>query len=130
VFCIDKKYYPQHLETGLQRDDTLLTIDSYRIYMIKHNQSISLNLVLRHCSVEFVYSAAMLQQLDWCDWQDGPSSLTDDEVMILVESKHIPAYQLEKQLDNHQRGVAIRSHMMSYIVCPSSSCVASTTRGA
>ena len=42
------------------------------------------------------------------DWQDGPASLTDDEVMILVDSKYIPAYQLEKQLDNYQRGVAIR----------------------
>ena len=42
--------------------------------------------------------------------QDGASSLTDDEVISLVDSKHIPAYQLEKQLDNHQRGVAIRYH--------------------
>ena len=28
--------------------------------------------------------------------------------MSLVDSKHLPAYQLEKQLDNYQRGVAIR----------------------
>jgi len=34
--------------------------------------------------------------------------LTDDEVMSLVDAKQLPAYQLEKQLDNYQRGVAIR----------------------
>jgi len=28
--------------------------------------------------------------------------------MSLVDAKHLPAYQLEKQLDNHQRGVSIR----------------------
>jgi len=41
-------------------------------------------------------------------WQDGASSLTDDEVILLVDAKHIPAYKLEKQLDNYERGVAIR----------------------
>jgi len=36
------------------------------------------------------------------------SSLTDEEVLLLVDSKHIPAYKLEKQLGDYERGVAIR----------------------
>lgn len=44
---------------------------------------------------------------------DGASSLTDDEVMLLVDAKHIPAYKLEKQLDNYERGVAIRRRLVA-----------------
>ncbi|XP_050400448.1 3-hydroxy-3-methylglutaryl-coenzyme A reductase [Patella vulgata] len=39
---------------------------------------------------------------------DGPNSLTDDEILMLVEKKHIPAYKLENMLSNHVRGVDIR----------------------
>lgn len=35
-------------------------------------------------------------------------SLTDDEIISLVEGKHIAAYQLEKAVGNMERGVSIR----------------------
>ena len=34
--------------------------------------------------------------------------LTDEEILQLVSSKHIPAYKLEKALADYERGVAIR----------------------
>lgn len=40
--------------------------------------------------------------------EDGARSLTDDEILMLVRSKHIPAYKLESVLADHERGVAIR----------------------
>lgn len=40
--------------------------------------------------------------------EDGAKALTDDEVIALVDAKHIPAYQLEKAVDDPERGVAIR----------------------
>jgi len=51
-----------------------------------------------------------------CDWQDGASSLTDEEVLLLIDSKHIPAYKLEKQLGDYERGVAIRYFIHTIIV--------------
>ena len=47
-------------------------------------------------------------KLQLCVSQDGAKSLTDEEVLLLVDSKHIPAYKLEKQLGDYERGVAIR----------------------
>ncbi|KAI4496990.1 hypothetical protein M0802_007938 [Mischocyttarus mexicanus] len=38
----------------------------------------------------------------------GASALTDVEIMKLVEHKYIPAYQLEKAVENMERGVGIR----------------------
>ncbi|XP_077988663.1 3-hydroxy-3-methylglutaryl-coenzyme A reductase-like [Glandiceps talaboti] len=38
----------------------------------------------------------------------GPSELLDDEVVMLVEAKHIPAYKLESVLADPERGVSIR----------------------
>jgi len=38
----------------------------------------------------------------------GAKALTDLEVIALVDGKHIPAYQLEKAVDDPERGVAIR----------------------
>ncbi|KAM9392468.1 3-hydroxy-3-methylglutaryl-coenzyme A reductase-like [Pholidichthys leucotaenia] len=43
----------------------------------------------------------------------GPSSLSDAEVMMLVNSKHIPAYKLEAMMEKPERGVAIRRQMIS-----------------
>ncbi|CAL1537459.1 unnamed protein product [Lymnaea stagnalis] len=43
---------------------------------------------------------------------EGPDSLTDEEIKMLVNSKHIPAYKLENMLGNHIRGVAIRRQML------------------
>ncbi|XP_070689955.1 3-hydroxy-3-methylglutaryl-CoA reductase a [Pempheris klunzingeri] len=43
----------------------------------------------------------------------GPCFLSDAEVMLLVNSKHIPAYKLEAMLERPERGVAIRRQMIS-----------------
>lgn len=45
----------------------------------------------------------MLYQTD-----EGVKQLSDDEIINLVNAKHIPAYQLEKAVQNLERGVAIR----------------------
>lgn len=43
----------------------------------------------------------------------GPRFLSDAEVMLLVSSKHIPAYKLEAIMETAERGVAIRRKMLS-----------------
>ncbi|CAH1796415.1 unnamed protein product [Owenia fusiformis] len=43
---------------------------------------------------------------------DGPSKLTDEEVLSLVNIKHIPAYKLESSLGDPKRGVAIRRKLI------------------
>ncbi|XP_059172811.1 3-hydroxy-3-methylglutaryl-coenzyme A reductase-like [Physella acuta] len=43
----------------------------------------------------------------------GPAALTDEEIKMLVKSKHIPAYKLESMLSDHTRGVSIRRQMLS-----------------
>ncbi|XP_058492855.1 3-hydroxy-3-methylglutaryl-CoA reductase a isoform X1 [Solea solea] len=43
----------------------------------------------------------------------GPRFLSDAEVMLLVNSKHIPAYKLEAMMEKPERGVAIRRQMIS-----------------
>uniref|UniRef100_A0A0B7BAU7 3-hydroxy-3-methylglutaryl coenzyme A reductase n=1 Tax=Arion vulgaris TaxID=1028688 RepID=A0A0B7BAU7_9EUPU len=46
----------------------------------------------------------------------GSVALTDEEVKMLVKSKHIPAYKLESVLSNHTRGVAIRRQMLAELL--------------
>ncbi|XP_055080435.1 3-hydroxy-3-methylglutaryl-coenzyme A reductase-like [Periophthalmus magnuspinnatus] len=54
------------------------------------------------------------------DPQLGPGFLSDAEVMLLVSSKHIPAYKLEMALERPERGVSIRRQMISSkLACPS-----------
>ncbi|XP_029915935.1 3-hydroxy-3-methylglutaryl-CoA reductase a [Myripristis murdjan] len=43
----------------------------------------------------------------------GAGFLSDAEVMMLVNSKHIPAYKLEAMMERPERGVAIRRQMIS-----------------
>uniref|UniRef100_A0A7N6BQL7 3-hydroxy-3-methylglutaryl coenzyme A reductase n=1 Tax=Anabas testudineus TaxID=64144 RepID=A0A7N6BQL7_ANATE len=43
----------------------------------------------------------------------GPRFLSDDEVMLLVNTKHIPAYKLEAMMESPERGVAIRRQIIS-----------------
>ncbi|XP_049620174.1 3-hydroxy-3-methylglutaryl-CoA reductase a isoform X1 [Syngnathus scovelli] len=43
----------------------------------------------------------------------GPRFLSDAEVIMLVNSKHIPAYKLEAVMERPERGVAIRRQMIS-----------------
>jgi hypothetical protein len=56
--------------------------------------------------------AILIRSLEECleiyRTEEGPKELTDDEIISLVEAKHIPAYQLEKAVDDPERGVAIR----------------------
>ncbi|ESO01425.1 hypothetical protein HELRODRAFT_100685 [Helobdella robusta] len=44
---------------------------------------------------------------------NGPEQLTDEEVMMLVGSKHIPTYRLEHAVNNFERGVDIRRKILS-----------------
>lgn len=44
--------------------------------------------------------------------ESGSSHLTDKEIMLLVDTKHIPSYNLEKALNNLERGVAIRRKIL------------------
>ncbi|XP_050497378.1 3-hydroxy-3-methylglutaryl-coenzyme A reductase isoform X2 [Diabrotica virgifera virgifera] len=43
----------------------------------------------------------------------GAGTLTDAEVILLVENKHIPGYQIEKAVDNPERGVRIRRKILA-----------------
>ncbi|XP_077418041.1 3-hydroxy-3-methylglutaryl-CoA reductase a [Vanacampus margaritifer] len=45
--------------------------------------------------------------------EQGPHFLSDAEVMMLVYSKHIPAYKLEAIMERPERGVAIRRQIIS-----------------
>ncbi|KAL3285588.1 hypothetical protein HHI36_000118 [Cryptolaemus montrouzieri] len=42
----------------------------------------------------------------------GASHLTDKEVMLLVDTKHIPSYNLEKALNDLERGVSVRRKIL------------------
>nr|QYV43154.1 HMGR2 [Colaphellus bowringi] len=42
----------------------------------------------------------------------GAGALSDEEVMLLVKHKHIAAYQIEKAVDNPERGVGIRRKIL------------------
>ncbi|XP_035702065.1 3-hydroxy-3-methylglutaryl-coenzyme A reductase isoform X2 [Folsomia candida] len=44
---------------------------------------------------------------------DGAKLLTDAEVIALVNAKHIPAYQLEKAVEDPERGVNIRRKLLA-----------------
>lgn len=42
----------------------------------------------------------------------GASALTDEEVILLIKNKHIAGYQIEKAVDDFERGVAIRRQIL------------------
>lgn len=44
----------------------------------------------------------------------GARYLSDTEVMMLVNAKHLPAYKLEATMESPERGVMIRRKML----CP------------
>lgn len=46
--------------------------------------------------------------------QMGAQYLSDAEVIVLVNAKHIPAYKLEAMMESPERGVMIRRKML----CP------------
>lgn len=43
----------------------------------------------------------------------GASVLSDDEVILLVRNKRIMAYQIEKAVDDPERGVGIRRKLLA-----------------
>ncbi|EFA06636.1 3-hydroxy-3-methylglutaryl-coenzyme A reductase [Tribolium castaneum] len=43
---------------------------------------------------------------------DGASKLSDKEVILLIDTKHLPAYNLEKAVKNQERGVKIRRQLI------------------
>ena len=43
----------------------------------------------------------------------GGAVLSDDEIILLVQNKHIPAYQIEKAVDDPERGVGIRRKILT-----------------
>uniref|UniRef100_A0A3Q3MMM3 3-hydroxy-3-methylglutaryl coenzyme A reductase n=1 Tax=Mastacembelus armatus TaxID=205130 RepID=A0A3Q3MMM3_9TELE len=52
--------------------------------------------------------------------EQGARFLSDAEVMLLVNTKHIPAYKLEAIMERPERGVAIRRQIISRnLPCPS-----------
>ncbi|XP_017786105.1 PREDICTED: 3-hydroxy-3-methylglutaryl-coenzyme A reductase-like [Nicrophorus vespilloides] len=44
----------------------------------------------------------------------GAAALNDEEVLLLIEKKYIPAYQVEKAVDDCERGVGIRRKMVGH----------------
>ncbi|XP_069137077.1 3-hydroxy-3-methylglutaryl-coenzyme A reductase-like [Argopecten irradians] len=51
--------------------------------------------------------------LDILKSDEGSNGLTDEEISILVDEKHIPSYKLETVLGDYERGVHIRRGMVS-----------------
>ncbi|CAG9762090.1 unnamed protein product [Ceutorhynchus assimilis] len=45
--------------------------------------------------------------------EEGAKDLADKEIMMLVDTKHIPAYNLEKAVRNPERGVKIRRKILA-----------------
>jgi hydroxymethylglutaryl-CoA reductase (NADPH) len=60
------------------------------------------------------------ESLCLCVLQAGPVSLSDVEILQLVEGKHIPAYKLESALGDPERGVAIRRKFITRQLAPDS----------
>jgi hypothetical protein len=48
----------------------------------------------------------------------GPEVLTDEEVVDLVDARHLAAHQLEKVLEDAERGVRIRRQLMGRVSHP------------
>ncbi|KAK9884139.1 hypothetical protein WA026_005090 [Henosepilachna vigintioctopunctata] len=45
--------------------------------------------------------------------ENEPAALTDKEIMLLVDTKHIPSYNLEKALNDVDRGVLVRRKILA-----------------
>ncbi|KAF7281823.1 hypothetical protein GWI33_004224 [Rhynchophorus ferrugineus] len=58
-------------------------------------------------------SRSLQQCLEIYRMQDGANELSDKEIMMLVDTKHIPAYNLEKAVQNPERGVKIRRKIIA-----------------
>ena len=70
------------------------------------------------------YFSPELRCVSVCVLQAGPVSLSDVEILQLVEGKHIPAYKLESALGDPERRVAIRRKLITQQLAPdSASCL-------
>lgn len=70
-------------------------------------------MVLISNPVTHVYSQSIKGEKLIIFLQEGPAALSDDEVQMLVKTKHIPAYKLESMLGDHVRGINIRRQMLT-----------------
>lgn len=65
---------------------------------------------------EIAQSIEIIRELDEClriyKSELGASALSDKEVMMLVKHRHIPAYQIEKAVNDPERGVGIRRQIL------------------
>ncbi|ESO88291.1 hypothetical protein LOTGIDRAFT_126248 [Lottia gigantea] len=83
----------------------------------KEDKETQTELVDDFTQLELLQSPAKPRSLEHCiatlKSDSGPNSLTDEEILMLVGSKHIPAYKLENMLGDHVRGVGIRRKLIS-----------------
>lgn len=42
----------------------------------------------------------------------GATALSDEEIILLIKNRHIAGYQIEKAVDNPERGVGIRRKIL------------------
>ena len=68
-------------------------------------------------------SAVVTFQCTCSPSQAGAASLSDTEVMQLVEGKHIPAYKLETVLDDPERGVSVRRKLVAKQLSSGDACL-------
>ncbi|XP_045476737.1 3-hydroxy-3-methylglutaryl-coenzyme A reductase-like [Harmonia axyridis] len=82
---------------------------------IERQRSIS-NSTSVSCGENEFHSEDSCRNLEFClqlyRSKDGCADLTDKEIMLLVDTKHIPPYNLEKTLNDLERGVSIRRKML------------------
>lgn len=92
------------------------------MFMKTFQNYFSLLVILSYCILFYYHVFKVNPQCLVCadyNWpwvrllQLGPRFLSDAEVMLLVSSKHIPAYKLEAIMETAERGVAIRRKMLS-----------------
>lgn len=89
VECADKEVQTETCNAGPDAEDLLA----------KSISSIQITRPLEECLK--VYQSEL-----------GASALTDEEVIILVKNRHIATYQVEKAVDNPERGVGIRRKIL------------------
>lgn len=113
----EKETSPDHIPTftfSLDEDDS--EEDDLKVYEEKAVQTMPLDGELYKSLIEENKPVKEARSLDEClsiyNSHLGASELTDEEVRLLVKHKHIPAYQIEKAVDDPERGVKIRRQIV------------------
>lgn len=88
--------------SGMIRFDVILPLNKGNI------SEFCFFLLVLHCFL-FFFS----QTLNHSDSQAGVKSLTDQEIVQMVEKKHVPGYKLETVLGDPLRAVAIRRSVIA-----------------